>query len=158
MTHVVRERIQLAIIVGLLLVIAAMAYKFIVVGSTLPAAEGRTAVLLDPGERALVLREMRGFLVGLQRIEDALARGDMQAVAAASRALGTPKTHDAPVTLMAKLPLQFKQLALGVHGDFDTIAADAQRGGQPKQTLAQLSKVLQKCTACHEAYEFGAGR
>jgi hypothetical protein len=42
-----------------------MAYKFIVTGSTATGADGRTAILLEPGERALVLREMRGFLVGL---------------------------------------------------------------------------------------------
>jgi hypothetical protein len=153
MTYAVRERIYGVIIIGLLLVISAMAYKFIIAGSTITAADGRTAILLEPGERALVLREMRGFVAGLQRINDALSREDMQGVATASRALGTPKTHDVPFALMAKLPLQFKALAMGVHGDFDAIAADAERTGLPRHTLAQLSAVLQKCTACHESYQ-----
>ena len=94
MTYAVRERTYVVIIIGLLLVISAMAYKFIIAGSTITAADGRTAILLEPGERALVLREMRGFVAGLQRINDALSREDMQGVATASRALGTPKTHD----------------------------------------------------------------
>lgn len=155
MTDRRRGRLYLAVIALLLLVIAVMAYKFIVAGSTAAGADGRTAILLEPAERALVLREMRGFLVGLQRIDEALSRDDMKAVAAASRALGTPKTHDAPVSLLGKLPLEFKQLAFGVHGDFDAIATDAERGGPARQTLGQLSAVLQKCTACHERYEFG---
>lgn len=152
MTDAARGRIYLAIIAALLLVIAAMAYKFIVAGSTQTAADGRPAILLEPGERALILREMREFLVVLQRIDDALARGDMQGVAKASRALGASKAHDVPAAMMGKLPLAFKTLALSVHSDFDTIAMDAEWTGLPKRTLAQLSEVMKKCTACHESY------
>jgi hypothetical protein len=68
--------------------------------------------------------------------------------------LGTPKTNDVPVAIMGKLPLQFKALAFGVHGDFDAMATDAERGGVPKRTLGQLSDVLRKCVACHESYRF----
>lgn len=155
MTNAARERLYVAVIAGLLLVIAGMAYKFIVAGSTVPGTEGRAAILLEPGERALVLREMRGFVGGLQRMADALSRDDMKAVAEVARALGTPKTHDAPVSMMGKLPLEFKTLAFGVHGDFDAIAAAAEGAGTPKRTLGQLSEVLQKCTACHERYQLG---
>lgn len=154
MTLAVRERIYVAIIAALLLVALAMAYKFIVAGSTAPAADGRTAIILAPGERDFILREMRGFLGGVQGIADALSREDTQGVAAASRTLGTPKTHDVPIAIMGKLPLQFKTLAFGVHGDFDAIAADAERGAPPKRTLGQLSDVLRKCNACHERYRF----
>jgi len=155
MTFAGRERLYRVVIVVLLLVIAGMAYKFIVAGSTAVGADGRTSVLLEPGERAFVLREMRGFLAGLQRMTDALSRDDMQGVAQAARALGGAKAHDAPVALVGKLPLEFKKLAFGVHGDFDAIAAEAEGGGQSKRTLSQLSAVLQKCTACHEHYQFG---
>ncbi len=152
MTSSARERIYLAIIAVLILVVAAMAYMFIIAGSTKTAADGRPAIMLEPGERALVLREMRDFVAGLQRIDDALSRGDMQGVAKASRALGASKTHDVPTAMMGKLPLEFKTLALSVHSDFDTIAMDAEWTGLPKRTLGQLSDVLQKCTACHESY------
>ena len=152
MTHATRERIYLAVIALLLLVLAAMAYKFIVAGSTTTAADGRPAIVLEAGERALILREMREFVAGLQRIDDALSRGDMQDVAKASRALGTSKTHEVPTAMMGKLPLEFKALALSVHSDFDTIAMDAEWTGQPNRTLGQLSDVLKKCTTCHESY------
>ena len=152
MTDAARERIYLVIIAALLLVIAAMAYKFIIAGSTKIAADGRPAIILEPGERALILREMREFVAGLQRIDDALSRDDMQGVAKASRALGASKTHDVPAALMGKLPLEFKTLALSVHSDFDPIAMDAEWTGLPKRTLGQLAGVLKKCTACHESY------
>ena len=152
MTDATRKRIYLAIIAGLLLVIAAMAYKFIIAGSTITAADGRPAIILEPGERVLILREMREFVAGLQRIDDALSRDDMQGVAKASRALGASKTNEVPTAMMGRLPLEFKALALSVHSDFDTIAMDAEWTGLPKRTLGQLSDVLQKCTACHESY------
>ena len=61
MNHPTRQRLQLGTIAVLLLVIAAMAYKFVVVGSVEPAPNGRTAIVLAEGERDFVLREMRGF-------------------------------------------------------------------------------------------------
>ena len=153
MTGTTRERIYLAIIAALLLVIAAMAYRFIIAGSTTSAADGRTAIIWNQRARPWA-RSARcaNSSPGCKRIDDALSREDMQGVAKASRALGTSKTHDVPTTLIGKLPLEFKALALSVHSDFDTIAMDAEWTGLPKRTLGQLSDVLQKCTACHESY------
>jgi hypothetical protein len=142
-----------AIVVVLLLIIAAMAYEFIVVGSTERGEDRRVAVILEPAERTLVLREMRDFVAGVQRIADALSRDDMKNVAVAARAMGTGKMHDAPVAMMGKLPLGFKTLAFGVHRGFDGIATDAEDIGMPKHSLAQLSDILQKCVACHAAYQ-----
>lgn len=147
-----RNRIYLAVIAVLLVVIAAMAYKFIVAGSTGKAEDGRVAIVLAPAERDLMLREMRDFVAGLQGLADGLARDDAQAVAEAARRMGTARTHDVPAAMMGKLPLGFKSMALGVHRQFDTIAADAAVGGDSRHTLAQLSDVLRQCVACHAAY------
>jgi hypothetical protein len=155
-THTAKSRIQLAIIAVLILVIAGMAYKFIIAGSTQKGEDGRAAIVLAPAERALMLREMRDFVAGLQLIADGLSRDDMNAVAKAARAMGTAKAHDVPVAMMGKLPLEFKTLALGVHRGFDTIALDAEQMGMPKHTLGQLSETLQRCVACHATYEVKA--
>lgn len=157
MTPAGTSRLYLAIIALLALVIAAMAWKFIVAGSTLPATDGRVIVVLDPGERALLLREMRGFVAGLQQLSDALARGDMQTVGQASRAMGTAAAHDVPVAMLTRLPLGFKQLAFGVHGGFDAIAAEADRGETPAAALRRLSGILGNCVACHATYQVAAG-
>ena len=153
MTEIARSRIYLAIIAVLLIVVASMAYKFIVTGSTDRAEDGRTAIILEPSERALVLREMRGFVAGLQLIADALARDDMKAVAKAAHGMGLAVAHDAPITMLGKLPLEFKTLGFSVHREFDTMAADAESLGDSKHCLTQLSDALQKCVACHGSFQ-----
>lgn len=153
MTDRNRNRTQLAIIAVLIAVIAAMAYKFIVVGSVEKAVDGRTAILLEPGERAFVLGEMRGFVAGLQQMTAALAQGDMKAAAAAARQMGMAAAHSAPAPMVAKLPLEFKTLGFSVHRKFDTIALDADSLGDSRHTLGQLADALQKCVACHNAYQ-----
>lgn len=157
MNHPTRQRLHTGIIVVLLLVIAAMAYKFIVAGSVEKAADGRTAIALEPGERDFVLREMRGFVAGLQQLTAALARDDMKAAASAARNMGLHAAHGAPLAMVAKLPLQFKTLGFGVHREFDTLADDAERLGDTKHTLGQLAGTLEKCVACHDAYQFKTG-
>lgn len=154
MKEQLRNRVQLAVIAVLVIAIAAMAYKFVVAGSVEPSADGRTAVVLEAGERDFVLAEMRGFVSALQQITAALARDDMKAVAAAARPLGMGAAHSAPVALVGKLPLEFKTLAFSVHRDFDAIALDAESLGDAKHSLGQLSDTLGKCAACHAAYRF----
>ncbi|MCG3189818.1 MAG: hypothetical protein LKCHEGNO_02319 [Burkholderiaceae bacterium] len=154
MRESLRNRIQLTLIVVLLLVIAAMAYKFIVAGSVEKAADGRVAIVLEPGERAFVLTEMRGFVGGLQQVIAALARDDMKAAASAAHRMGMAAAHSAPAALVGKLPLEFKTLAFSTHRDFDAIALDAESLGDPKHTLTQLAATLQKCVACHSSYQF----
>lgn len=149
-----RNRIQLTIIAALLVAIAVMAYKFIVVGAVAPAPDGRTAIVLEPGERDFVLREMRGFVAALQQLTGALSRNDMKAAAAAAKSMGMSAAHDAPSAIVAKLPLEFKTLAFSTHREFDAIAIDAESLGDAQHSLTQLSGVLGKCVACHERYEF----
>ena len=50
----------------LALALAATLYLFLVRGSVAPASDGRTAILLAPAERDLVLTEMRAFLQATQ--------------------------------------------------------------------------------------------
>lgn len=152
MTSTSRNRIHLAIIVLLLVVIGGLVYTFVVAGSTQPAADGRVAIVLDPAERALMLREMREFVAGVERVTGALARDDMPAVAAAARAVGSAKARDVPVGMLGKLPLEFKTLAFATHRGFDAIAAAADAGATSRQTLTALSELLGQCVTCHARY------
>lgn len=145
--------LYLAIIAVLLGVIAAMAYTFLVAGKTVPAEDKRSAIVLEPAERALVLGEMRGFLIAVQTITEAVTRNDVRAIAAAARPMGMVAASGVPATLAAKLPLEFKQLGHGVHEDFDRLALDADTLGDAKHAHAQLSETLKKCVACHALYQ-----
>ena len=148
--------LYLSIIVLLLGVIAVMAYTFLVAGKTVPADDRRTAIVLEPAERSLVLTEMRGFLIAVQAITEAVTRNDAKAIAAAARPMGMAAAGGVPATLAAKLPLEFKQLGHGVHEDFDRLALDVDALGDVKHAHTQLSETLKKCVACHALYQITA--
>jgi hypothetical protein len=141
-----------SMVVVLVVVIAAGAWKFLVQGSVQPASDGRIAVVLEPGERDLILAEMRAFLASIQQITAALAREDMEAAAASARVVGSAAQAQVPGTLVGKLPLAFKQLGFDTHTRFDELALDAAQFGEPTHGLTQLARLMQNCVACHAAY------
>ncbi len=136
----------------LLLVCIGMAYKFLIQGSTVPAADGRTALLLEESERALVLSEMRAFLASVQGIIQAAGSADMAAVAAHARAAGMAASEGVPGTLVGKLPAAFKKLGFGTHSSFDQLALDAEQLGDPQHAMEQLAELMGNCIACHATY------
>ena len=145
-----------AIIGILLLVVVGLLLKFVVLGKTEMAGDGRRAIILESSERAVVLNEMRQFLAGIQNILDAADRGDAEAIAKIARPLGMATAHNVPAGLAAKLPLEFKTLGYSVHSDFDRLAMDADAMSDVRLSLHQLSNTIKKCVACHAAYQIAA--
>jgi hypothetical protein len=139
-----------AIGLWLLTVIAAVVY--FIRGQTVPSADGRQAILLAPAERDLVLGEMRAMLISVQGIVQATQAGDRARVAAAARTSGMAAAVDLDPALMAKLPLEFKQLGMGVHRGFDELAAAAAAGAGTGDILARLGTQLSACVGCHAGY------
>jgi cytochrome c556 len=131
-------------------------YLFVLRGATLPASDGRTAVVLEPGERDLVLAEMRDFLGAVQTITAAVVADQLERVVPAARRVGGAARHAVPVSLAGKLPLAFKQLGFDTHARFDRLALDAEQLGDPQVVLSQLAELLQNCVACHAAYRLEA--
>ena len=148
------NKICSVIIALLLLVIAGGVYKFIFQGSTSGSTDGRIAIVLNAGERDLVLVEMRKFLESVQKITTGIAGDDMELVAEYARKSGKAATVGMPGTLMGKLPLGFKKLGPGTHKQFDQLALDAEQLGDGDHALSQLSTLMQNCVACHAAYRF----
>ncbi len=140
----------------LLLTVGGLAWKFIIHGETVAATDGRQALLLEPGERDLVLAEMRAFLTSVQRIVAGVQQEDMQEVAAAARAVGAAAQGEVPASLVRKLPLEFKQLGFDTHRQFDQLALDAEQLGDPGFALEQLAGLMRNCVACHAAYRIDA--
>ena len=130
----------------------AMAYVFLIRGQTMPASDGRMAILLDAGERDLVLTEMRGFLASVQAITDAVVREDPAGVAAAARQVGAAAQQGVPASLVGKLPLEFKKLGFDTHQKFDQLALDAEQFGEADQALPALAELMHNCVGCHAAY------
>jgi len=142
---------------GLLLAaLLVMGYKFIVVGSVAPASDGREALLLEAGERDLILSEMRVFLASVQAITDGLSNKEMGKVVDAARTVGAAAQKGVPSSLVGKLPLSFKKLGFDTHRKFDQLALDAEQLGDPEHTLKQLAELMNNCVACHASYRMDA--
>jgi len=129
---------------------------FFIRGNTVAGTDGRTAVVLQAGERDLVLTEMRGLLAATQQILEGVNQGDMQRIGKAARAAGMAGAADVNPALMAKLPIEFKQLGMSVHQDMDDIAKAAEGGKSPAEILQMASNTLTKCVACHAAWQIKA--
>lgn len=129
-----------------------MVFKFIIVGSVVPASDGREALQLEAGERDMVLSEMRVFLASVQAITDGLSTGNMKKVVVAAHAVGNAAKQGVPASLIGKLPLAFKKLGFDTHRKFDMLALDAKQLGDPAHTLKQLSLLMNNCVICHARY------
>ena len=151
MTH----RLAIAALVLWVVTVAGAGFVF-VRGRTAPASDGRTAVLLAPADRDFVLAEMRALLEVTQNITAALAEDDRAKIAVAARSGGRGTVKGVPLGLMARLPLDFKQAGMAMHGGFDEIAAAADRGESMKQLNARLADQLNLCVGCHQAYRIDA--
>jgi hypothetical protein len=142
------------IAIGLLsAILMAIGFKFVVLGNTAKADDGRTAVLLEPAERQAVLGEMRVLLETTQTIIEALAVGDLTTVDQAARGVGSAALKTVDFTLRAKLPMGFKKLGFGTHYAFDEIA-DMAKAGKPVKAIQQkLAATMNNCIACHASYQ-----
>jgi hypothetical protein len=134
------------------LTIAVFAWFFIR-GSTTAGTDARTAVVLQVGERDLILSEMRGLLSATQGIIEGVSQGNMQRVIKASSAAGMIVAADASPALMTKLPLELKTLGMSAHHDMDAIAKAAESKTPAPEILKMLSNTLTKCVACHSAWQ-----
>ncbi len=98
------------------------------------------------------MAEMRAFLVTVQQINEGVLQDDMKKVADAARKVGRAAQEAVPVSLMGKLPLDFKKLGFDTHTRFDALALDAEQFGDKEQALGALTELMQNCISCHAGY------
>ncbi len=140
----------------LTLVTGGMTYMFIIQGSVEQGTDGRSAIQLTPGEKDMVLGEMRAFLQVVQSITVGLSSENMATVVKNARSVGMAAQQAVPGALIGKLPLAFKKLGFDTHSKFDTLALNAEQFGDPADTLKELSVLMENCVACHAAYRLDA--
>jgi len=145
------------LVLVLLAATGALVGKFIILGETRLATDGRTAIILEPAERDLILAEMRVFLGSVQGILVSANSDDMQTVVEAARKSGMPPPGQVPDALVGKLPLSFKTLGFDTHKRFEQLALDAEQLGDKAHTLEQLAELMNNCIACHAQYRLEAG-
>ncbi|MDF0650469.1 MAG: hypothetical protein CV081_06255 [Nitrospira sp. LK265] len=133
---------------------------FFIKGVTKTGSDGRTEIVLAAAERDQILGEMRLLLKAV----DGLLRGlgepdpDPKQMEATARAVGMNMAADVEPTIMAKLPLPFKQMGMSIHKDMDALADAIVRHETPQQILQRLSSMTARCTACHDMYRFGTSK
>ncbi len=128
-------------------------YFFLFKGKTVPAEDGRTAILMKAEHRNFVLQEMRGFLESVAQIHNGILKEDREQVISAARSSGGTVVEHAPAGLMARLPMEFKQMGFAVHGLFDAMADSLEAGASTELTRQQLNVQLNHCVACHKVFK-----
>lgn len=115
-------------------------------------SDARHAIELTAEERNFVLTEMRAFLESVEGIVNGVAGGDMKAVAEAARRSGMMAMHNAPRSMMGKMPPEFRMLGMDTHTKFGALADEAAAMGDKQAVLKQLGALLANCGACHQGY------
>lgn len=147
---------KLTFIFGSLLLAVTLVFGyFFVNGMYSKSTDNRRLIQLTPVEKDLVLGEMRTMLTAVNGVVDALAKGDMPKAAEAASSAGMAMAVDVNPILMAKLPLDFKELGMGTHGQFDELAAQIKSGVSQEIVLQKLSVITSRCIACHEVNRLG---
>lgn len=131
-------------------------FKF-VTGNVELADDGRLSVVLTSNEKEFLMADMRLFLEAVEGIITATSEGDMAAVADIATKRGVAATGNEPPALMAKIPLEMKQLGFGTHNYFDTVAGIARDTGDATKVTAAMGVLLARCTSCHASYRFDVG-
>ncbi|MBI5918276.1 MAG: hypothetical protein HY849_02725 [Nitrosomonadales bacterium] len=146
------SKLAMAAIVLWVATVAAFGW-FFVRGNTAAGTDDRTAIVLAPQERDLILLEMRGLLIATHDILDGINQNNMQQVAQAARTVGMNSAADVNPVLMSKLPLPFKAQGMGVHHSMDDLAIAAESGQTAPELLKMLTGTLSSCVACHSAWQ-----
>lgn len=143
---------KLTFLFGSLLLVVLLAFGyFFVSGIYTQSTDNRRLISLSPSEKDLVLGEMRSMLKAVNGLIDALAKNDMAEAAKAASSAGMAMAVDATPLLMTKLPLDFKELGMGTHKEFDELAAQIKSGTSTELVLQKLSAITHRYVACHES-------
>lgn len=117
------------------------------------AADDRTEIVLDAGERELLLKGMRTYLESIQGIVAALAENRAQDIAPIASRSGAKLLQTVSPVTAAKLPLAFMSMSFDTHDKFDKLAARAAKQTSRGEVLSDLRDVLANCTSCHMTFK-----
>jgi hypothetical protein len=127
-------------------------------GHAMAAVEDARAEVAFPAPlKEHTLANMRDHLLTLQRIQDALARGDFDAASQlAESRLGLSSLEAHGAHDVAKfMPQGMQEIGTGMHraaSRFAIEATNAGASGDMKAAIAALSAVTSQCVACHAGY------
>lgn len=120
--------------------------------------DARTVIWVTAEEKALLLSEMRSFLVASQKILQASLEDNMDEVEQAARDVGVKMAKATPKELHQKFPAGFKEMGPKAHMGFEEIADEASGLGDSEVVLNKLAQLQKSCIECHAAYQLDVKR
>ena len=114
--------------------------------------DDREIIWVTAEEKAVLLSEMRAFLVATHEILEACLAKDIAAVEQAARPVGMKVMKATSKVLHAKFPEGFKTLGPKAHMGFEDIADEAAGLGDREVVLEHLAKLQKTCIRCHKMY------
>lgn len=137
-----------------LILVLGIIVKFFIFGSTEKSIDNRQAINLSREEKNLVLGEMRHILKALNGTLVALGKDDFKEASISLESAGMKMAVDVNPNLMAKLPIQFKQYGMGLHGEFDNLSLAVKNGMKKDEVIKKLGELTNRCVVCHSTYRF----
>jgi hypothetical protein len=119
--------------------------------------DARVEVTFPPELKEHTLANMRDHLLTLQRIQDALARGDFEdasRIAETRLGLSSLEAHGAH-DVARYMPQGMQDIGTGMHKAASRFAIEASNAGATgdlKAVVGGLSAVTAQCVACHAGY------
>ena len=115
--------------------------------------DNRVTVKYAPDLKALVLSEMRDYLVVMSEIQQGIAENNPDKIYKGATKQGQASLDDTPVRLLKLSPLACKQMGFEGHHIFQAIADSAKINYNPKTTIKQMAQLTNNCIACHASYK-----
>ncbi len=126
---------------------------YFVYGQIEVATDKRMEIQLTPEERDFVLLEMRTLLTEFQKLLDKLAQNKVEEAAVHLSNMGMKMAADDSAALLAKLPLAFKSMGMGLHKRMDELAAMVRSKKLDRDgLLKEIAKATAVCVSCHSTY------
>lgn len=115
------------------------------------ADDGSLLLPLSSSDRDHIRGEMRGFLISLQALTEAIAMEDRASIAEAAAAMGRKRGDQHHRTVMQRRPQEFRMMGRDMRNGFEDIAAKAETASM-LELLEDLSFNLHHCASCHATW------
>jgi len=116
--------------------------------------DDREVIWVSAKEKAMLLSDMRAFLVASQKVLEANLAGDMKTVEEAARLVGVKLFKDMPEDINAKFPISFTMIGPRAYIGFEAIVYEAAGSGNREAIFSHLAQLQKNCIACHALFRF----
>lgn len=120
----------------------------------LPAADPRIPVRLAGEDRAYVLGQMRLFLSNIQRINEALGKGNLDLVAKVAALSGSRRNENdpsRPAGLRDRQPAAYNKYIGALRKEFDELSLAAPRSSA-QEISGRVGHLMENCVGCHQIF------